>query len=195
MHIKKAASVLFLALASLASTAGATVIGFDDIKYVNGDPAAVANGYEGFDWNNFWSSRATYDWTYGVGLVSGGNIGFMISAGNVTSFSSAAPFTFNGVNLAKMYYDGLTHFEGYAGNTLVYSKDVFSTHKAAAFASFDWTGLTRVEISVRDGSERVMFDNLTVNEQVANVPEPASISLVLAGLGLAGMAGKRRKKA
>jgi hypothetical protein len=195
LHIKKTASALFLALASLASTAGATVIGFDDVNYLNGDPAALANGYQGFDWNNFWSSRAGYNPQFAGGLVSGDNIGFMISAGSVSSFSSAAPFTFNGVNIAKMYYNGLTHFEGYAGNTLVYSQDVFAARGATSYAAFNWTGLTRVDISVRDGSERIVFDNLTVNEQVSNVPEPASISLVLAGLGLAGLAGKRRKQA
>ena len=193
MHLKNTASALFLALASLASSAGATVIGFDDIKYVNGDPAALANGYQGFDWNNIWSARANYDSAYGP-VASGSNVALMISAGSVSSFSSTAPFTFNGINIAKMYYDGLTHFEGYAGDKLVYSQDVFGARGVAGFASFNWTGLTRVDISVRDGSERIVFDNLTVNEQAASVPEPASIALVLAGLGLAGVAGKRRKK-
>jgi len=195
VHLKKTASALFLALASLASSAGATVIGFDDIRYVNGDPAALANGYLGFDWNNFWSSRASYNYDLGNGLVSGSNVGFTYSASSVTSFSRTAAFTFNSVNIAKMYYDGLTHFEGYAGDTLVYSKDVFAAHGVSSVATFNWTGITRVNVSILDGSERVVFDDLTVNEQVSAVPEPASISLILAGLGLAGVAGKRRKKA
>lgn len=194
MNLKKAASALFLALASVTSVAGASVIGFDDLPR-HGDPAAIENGYQGFDWSNFWASRANYTSQYGGGLVSGNNIGFMISASSVTSFSSATAFTFNRVNIAKMFYDGLTHFEGYAGDTLVYSKDVFAARDVTNVATFDWTGITRVNVSVLDGSERIVFDDLTVNEQVSAVPEPASISLVLAGLGLAGLAGKRRKKA
>ena len=195
MNLKKAASALLLALMSATSIANATVIGFDDITYVNGDPAPVSNGYEGFNWNNFWSSRATYDATYARGLVSGNNVGFMISATSVSSFSSATPFTFNSVNIAKMYYDGLTHFDGYVGDTLAYSTDVFAARGVTTVATFDWTGLTRVDISVADGSERVVFDNLTVNEAASAVPEPASISLLALGLGLAGFAGKRKRKA
>lgn len=195
MYFKTAVSTVFLALLSVTSLASAHVIDFDDITYVNGDPAAVSNGYEHFNWNNFWSSRAGYNAQFVGGLVSGNNVGFMISAGAVSSFTSATPFTFNSVNIAKMYYDGLTQFDGYAGDTLVYSKEVLAARGVTRVATFDWTGLTRVDISVRDGSERVVFDNLTVNEQVSAVPEPTSISLFLAGLGLAGFVSQRKKKA
>ena len=195
MNRKKAAYALFLALVSITSIASADVIGFDDIKYTNGDPAEIADGYQGFTWDNFWSARGTYNDELGRGLVSGGNVGFMISASTVSSFSNATPFTFNAINISKMYYNGLTHFDGYIGNTLAYSKDVFASRGVSSVANFDWTGLTRVDISVLDGSERPVFDDLTVNEQVSAVPEPMSISLFAAGLGLAGVASKRKKKA
>lgn len=196
MFLKKTAAALFLGLMAATSIASATVIGFDDIKYVNGDPAEVADDYAGLKWDNFWSSRATYSAQLSGGLTSGDNVGFMISAGSVTSFSSDSPFKLNSVSIAKMYYDGLTHFDGYVGNTLTYSKDVFSIHGAANLATFDWTGLSRVDISVRDGSERSVFDDLTINEGTsAAVPEPTSISLLLGGLGLVGLMGKRKKKA
>lgn len=193
MNLKHAASALFLAIACATSVAHAGVIGFDDIVYdQSGDPAAIANGYQGFDWTNFWSARASYNLQMGSGLVSGENVGFMLAEASVTSFSSATAFTFNSINIAKMYYDGLTRFEGYAGDTLLYSKDVFSAAGVSSLATFDWSGVTRIAISVLDGSERVVFDDLTVNAQVAQVPEPASIALVLAGLGLAGVARKRK---
>lgn len=194
MNYKKAAGALFLAFASTTSNAHAGVIGFDDITYINGDPAPISNGYEGFAWSNIWSSRAGYSQEFSSGLVSGANIGFMIAATTVTSFTSTTPFTFNSVNIAKMYYDGLTRFEGYVGDTLVYSKDVFAAKGVSSLATFDWTGLTRVDISVLDDSERVVFDDFTVNELVAEVPEPASIALMLAGLGLAGVVRKRKNK-
>lgn len=55
-------------------------------------------------------------------------------------------------------------------------------------------GLPRVDVSVRNNSEHVMFGNLTVSDQAPAVPEPMPISLLALGVGLAGVASRRRKR-
>jgi hypothetical protein len=192
--MKKSTAALFLGLITVTSLASATVISFEDVKFQNGDPVEVADGYQGFNWDNIWASRSNYSNELDYGIVSGTHMGFMSTTLIPATFSSDAPFTFNSINIAKMYADGSTQFNGYVGDTLAYTKDVFSTHGVSEQTEFNWTGLTRVEIVVGDGMGRVAFDDLTVNEQVAAVPEPASISMLLLGCGLVGASRKRKQK-
>lgn len=195
MKFTKFISAAFFALISVSSIASASVITFDDITYAKGDPAPIANGYSDLSWNNFWVARAGYSPQMMGGLVSGDNIGFMISADKISSFYSENTFTFNGVNIAKMFNSGWTMFEGYAGDKLVFAMDVYSVAGVSKAYTFDWVGVTRVDISVFDRSERVVFDNLIVSQSAvaSPIPEPASISIFGAGMILLGAAASRKK--
>lgn len=196
MKLKKFFFALFLALISVTSAVRAEVISFNDITYVNGDPAPVVANYAGFAWSNIWTARPTYPAPFfNGGLGNGTNVGFMISASATSSFASADAFTLNSVEFAKMFYSGLTRFDGYVGDTLTFSKDVYSTFGSSEVASFNWSGVTRVDISVFDGSDRISFDNIAINQNVSvsPIPEPASIALFGAGMVLVG-AIRRRKK-
>jgi hypothetical protein len=194
LYLKKSTAAIFLALTAATSIASATVISFEDIKFNNGDPAEVADGYRGFNWDNIWASRSNYSRELDYGLVSGTHMGFMSTTLIPATFSNDAPFSFNSINIAKMYADGSTRFNGYVGDTLAYTKEVFSTRGISELVEFNWTGLTRVEIVAADGMDRVAFDDLTVNEQVAAVPEPTSISMLLLGFGLVAASRKYKKK-
>jgi len=195
LKFPKFASALFLAFVSSASVAHAGVIGFDDITYdASGDPAPIVSGYAGLTWDNLWSSRANYNPQFQSALVSGGNVAFMISETSISSISSANAFTFNGISIAKMYQSGLTRFEGYVGDTLTYTKDAFSTVGVSQEFKFDWAGVTRVNISVVDGTNRIAFDDVSINAAVAEVPEPGTFGIFGAGFALMGMVATRKKK-
>ena len=118
----------------------------------------------------------------------------MASESSISSFSSANAFTFDGLKLTKMYYNGLTRFDGYVGDLLTFTKDIYSIAGITEFATFNWAGVTRVDISVLDGSERIVFDDVTFNTNVSPVSEPTSIALFGAGVALFGAMNRRRKE-
>jgi hypothetical protein len=74
------------------------------------------------------------------------------------------------------------------GNTLFTSPDYFQS--ATSFTQTFTSGLTVSAVLLTAGK---FYDNLTI-ANVAPVPEPETYAMMLAGLGLLGFVGSRRKK-
>lgn len=182
---------LFLAatIAALSTFASADVINFDDLN--TNSFSVISNGYQGFNWDNFYvvnGLQYSGNTGYRTGTVSAPNVAFNGSSGPA-SFSSANAFSLNSIQVTKAWNSGVTHFDGYVGNTLTYQMDVMSTTASPTFASFNWFGLNKVTMSDGDGSAQSAIDNISVTA----VPEPETYVMLLAGLGLIGTIARRKQ--
>lgn len=189
--VKFAATVLF-GLGSISLAHASTTITFDDLPTATTE-AEIADGYSGFNWDNFYILTPTSSIYSSSGFVNG-----LVSATNVAfnawaepaAFSSTSAFTFVSAYVTKGWETGVTHFDGYVGNTLTYSVDVSSTKDAPTLATFNWVGVTKVVVSDANKTGQSVVDNITV----AAVPEPETYAMLLAGLGMVGAVARRRKQ-
>lgn len=176
------------AIALVSPLASATVLTFDDI----GSDGFVPSNYGGLDWSaSSWFAyageqapfsahsgdyRATVGWD---GSVDTSAVSFLAAS----TFDGAWFAGFEGVSVAfDLYYQG----------ALVGSSASLGLSGTSSFLSSGYAGLVdRVTIRSNDHANFVM-DDFTFS---APVPEPESIAMMLAGLGLVGAAARRRKSA
>lgn len=184
--------ILTLAVASALSVSVSananTTITFDDLT--SGYFVQINNGYSGFNWDNFYATSGSGNPSTGyyTGIVSSPNVAFN-GFGNPSSFYSETAFNLISMEVTKAWYEGITHFDGYVGNTITYSMDVFSTTAGPKLATFNWNGLNKLTMSDGNGTNQTVIDNLTV----AAVPEAETYSMMLLGLGMLGFMARRRK--
>lgn len=176
------------AIALASPLASATVLTFDDI----GTDGFVPTNYGGLDWSantwfNFGGEQAPFSAHSGDYRATLGWDGSTDTS--VISFLTASTFTgawfagFEGVSVAfDLYYQG----------ALVGSSAALGLSGTSSFLSSGYLGLVdRVTVRSNDAANFVM-DDFTFS---APVPEPESIAMMLAGLGLVGAAARRRAKA
>jgi len=187
-YVKKTIIGALLAGASLGAMANTTIT-FDDLVS-DTDGIEIADGYAGLNWDNFYVLNGTdYGAGYAAGVVSGSNVA-LNWYDHPASFSNGAGFNLVSLYVTKAWYSGVTHIEGYSGSSLVYSADVTSSTTSPTFVSLNWVNVTNVVISDGDASYHSAIDNITI----AAVPEPETYAMLLAGLGLVGVAARRRQK-
>lgn len=185
MEIKKPelviAALLFALSSGPSAALAATIIDFEGIY---GGPSDIEDGYSGFDWDNvsvmpygYMIAMGEPNTGYDNGIVSGSQVAFGGSSFyEPASFSSHTPFSLTSAYVTRAWANGFTRFEGYAGNTLKYTRDIYSTTTAPTFAMFNWPNINKVTFF---GADHAVLDNVTVSP----VPEPSSYAMMIMGLG------------
>jgi hypothetical protein len=191
MQINK--NIKGLAAAALVSAAGAVAAAPADMTYTvtgtSGDWTLnfdVANNMTGTDLSLYF---------FGV-VVDGGTV-----VGDPLDFSSTAYTTWNNIVYggADLTYNGVWINNGhvdYAGESL----DGFLVHSTSVDAPANVEWFAFFSGSQYEGLSGLATENGnpgfggTASPQVSSIPEPSSLALMLAGLGIAGILAKRRAR-
>lgn len=197
------ATLFALTILGIALAANASVLTFDDLPGPGLVP--IPNGYGGLSWNNmYYLDGINYSANpsgYQNGVVSPNNVAYN-AYGNPAdiSVSSSTSFDFIGAFLTGAWNDGLNiEVKGYNGATLLYDTTVVVNSTLPTWEQFNYMGVTDVNFSSSGGTphgyplgygEHFAMDNFTYNQ----VPEPATILLVGAGLAGVGILRRRFKK-
>ncbi len=196
----KVAGVLAVAAVPLSTgSAMATTITFDDLP-VEGE--FITNGYNGFDWNNFYvfgkgTTNPYYSGTgYQNGTVSQPNVAFNAFA-DPASILSLTPFTFNSAYLTSAFNDGnQIKITGLLGGIVKDTKTVTLNTVTPLLATFNFQNIDTLTFTSLNNRNQFVIDDFTYNASATAVPEPFTIlgSAVALGAGVA-MKRKQAKKA
>ena len=188
---------------SVPAAANAQLVTFDDYMCPQDpDYRFITDPYMGFNWDAFGVlNTSIYSLNpsgYQNGVVSGVCVGYNIGASIATI--AASPFTFNSGYFTAAWNDGLNlEVTGYLGATQLYQSTHTLNTSGSLFLSFGWAGIDRVTFQSWGGTDNpelpgagqhFAVDNMAFN----NVPEPASMVLLLTGLGAVVGVGMRRRK-
>jgi PEP-CTERM motif len=180
------------ALVALAPAASATVMNFDDIA--SDDVMSNIDGghYGGLDWTGGdWSSYIEPQDPYNA---SSGNTRLISGFGDADSatairFDTAS--TFQGAAFAGLE-GAIVSFELFYQGLQVATSTTLDPSGTPAFLASGYAGLVDEVIVASVGQGSYVMDDFTFGS-VAAVPEPETYALMLAGLGVLGVAARRRK--
>lgn len=195
------AAALALALWAPAGQAGAALVTFDDLAPLpDVSGGKIASGYAGLTWSEHFQyvkGSSIADSGYSRGLISGEYVAFA-SSGQPISIGRDSGFDLNSGYFTGAWQSMEILAQGFVSGSddPFYSKTFTVTSSGPLLVDFGWTDLTQVRFTQSPYGFGMQFviDNLTIDEAVQHVPEPASLALVLGGLALAGAAGRRRRR-
>jgi hypothetical protein len=133
-----------------------TTITFDDLTD-NGGGTAIANGYHGLNWSNFYVlNTADYSGSVGEngytnGTVSGTNVAYN-GYGSPASFSGSN-FTFNSAYFTAAWNNGLKIVvTGYEDSSPIDSLSFLVNPTGPTLETFNWSGIDEVGFSSSGGT-------------------------------------------
>lgn len=179
--------LLSLCLVAITSAGFGSVITFSDLS-----GTTIPNGYAGFDWTNFDHMPGMLDAVLSTGAAVPTSQSFVMNrGGQIASFGSTSGFT-----LSSMWLDASSSTPlrlkvvGLLGGMAMHSVIVDLESGQPQIVNFNWSGIDQVRFvpiaaaSVAGGAQFLMTD-VVVNQAPA-VPEPATLLLLVPGLGLLG---------
>ncbi len=200
----KKSVILAIAVTSWFSwNANATLITFDDLS-----DGAIANGYAGLNWNNFYVVNSTEEPSsgYAAGTVSPNNVAYNAYANE--AIISDGSFTLNSAYLTGAWNDGLqVEVKGYNGPTLLYDNTYTLSSTTPTLINFNYVGIDSVTFDSFGGTpnpnyngvgEHFAMDNMTINADNVPVPEPTTMlagALMLLPLGVGAIRSLRKERA
>lgn len=210
MWVKSGCLSAVMMVSLLAShAAGASTIqtlNFDDLT-PDTLGSVIANGYQGYDWNNFhainganYSAGSGYD----TGTVSTPNVAFN-GFGNDASLSRTTAFDFLGGSFTGAWNDGLSVTLTGLLDGLQKFTTTFTVNTAGPILeALNWSNIDTVTFHSEGGTdnpalsgsgEHFVMDDLKVSD-VSAVPLPAALPMFgVALLGLGAVAVQRRRAA
>jgi hypothetical protein len=190
------AGTVFFTLGTLGmGQAQAAIVTFDDLDSAN--VGEIQNGYQGFNWNNFYYLNATnlgiQPSGYENGIVSTPNVALNAFAQPASVSVSNGQFDFNSAYLTGAWNNGLNILvEGFLDGITKYSKSITVNSASPTKFSFDFFGIDDLKFSssggvpagYRGGGEHFALDNFDYNAEP--VPEPLTIlgTVTAAGFGV-----------
>lgn len=190
MHAILRSCALSAALALCAPFASATVLNFDDIVGPDGF-AAVPGNYGGLDWSAsglsvFTSAQAPFTAHSGQGRVT---TDWIDGGPAASTIRFLAPTLFDGAWFSG-YGDSSVRFDLYLGGQFVASSAALQLSASPAFLDAGWRSAIDTIVVSSGAQASYVMDDLSFGP-AAQVPEPGSLALVLAGCGLAGAVRRR----
>ncbi len=203
--LRSSAVVAGVSAACLAGTtsAKATVIGFDDIP---SSFSQVANGYNGFNWNNTFAVSGTLAAVFlgptngfTQGVISPGNVGSN-GTGGVSGFSSATNFSLQSLYLTAIWNTGMNVLiEALDNGSVIGSTNFLINASSPTLALLNWGSLDEVRLTASGGTSTGPFnttqfaiEDITFGaaSTISSVPLPAGVMFL--GTALFGVAGLGR---
>lgn len=193
MHSLKTLLAAVLAFGAVCAPASATVLDFETPGQLTNSGLTYSTMYRlqcstyGFKDSGFCRGVASGDW---IAYFSGTEI---IS-------KTGGRFTFNGAYLTSAWNDNMSvDVVGYRNNVAVFNKTIVISDDVATYFAFNYTNIDRLylrafggtDAGTQGGGTHVAVDDFRFDEVA--LPEPASTALL--GLGIAGLALARRRRA